>query len=297
MNRNEDKRPDPKPRKRPLLWQAYLHWDELVKMRQRHNLRISSIERGKSNLDAGFEHGVLERMGLDDLIKHAKKEMVGFGANIGPAWDWLTSIKGLGAGGLAAQLSAQIDDIGKFATVSKLWMFSGHGLRDGQVVRCKRGEKSPYNRRLKSIVYLVVEQFIRHRTPVYAEIYYAEKERQRRNHPQCLCRECSSEAKRTRRTPNELATVIELDEAGDFGPLLEEIDVQFTKYAVRREDCPEKKQHHMMFNDGHLHHRAMRKTGKIFLQHLWLKWRESEGLSISKPYAEAMLGHTNIVQP
>jgi len=243
MDENNDRRPDPKPRKHPYLWQAYLHWGELVKMRQRHMLRISSIKKGKSNLSLAFEEHVLEHMGINELINDAKKVMIQHGEGIGPVWDWLTAIKGLKAGGLAAQLLAQIDDIGKFDTVSKLWMFSGWGLRDGQVVRCKSGEKSPYNRRLKSIGYLIMDQFVRQQTPLYADIYYDEKRRQRQLHPEKI--------------------------KGENGK--------------------------WKFNDGHIDNRARRKTIKIFLQHLWVNWRESEGLAVTEPYIQAIMGHTNII--
>lgn len=240
----KDKRPDPKLRKHPQLWQSYLWWDELVQMRKRHILRISSIKAGKSNLDAQFELDMLNTIGLDIAVKDCKNTMVSYGQDVGLVWGWLTSIKGLAAGGLAAQLLAQFDNVSKFATVSKFWRFAGWAVIDGRIDRCKKGEKSPYNRRLKSICYLIVEQFIRQQTPVYVDIYYAEKERQRRKHPE-----------------------------------------------------PIKENGKWKFNDGHLHHRAMRKTAKIFLQHLWVKWREAEGLPVSKPYVEAILGHTNISRP
>jgi hypothetical protein len=33
-----------------------------------------------------------------------------------------------------------------------------------------------------------------------------------------------------------------------------------------------------------IHRASLRKMNKIFLQHLWVKWREAEGLSISQPW-------------
>ncbi|GEM_PF-1820701 len=42
---------------------------------------------------------------------------------------------------------------------------------------------------------------------------------------------------------------------------------------------------------GHVHMRAQRKMNKLFLSHLWLVWRQAEGLPVSKPYAHAILGH------
>ena len=45
----------------------------------------------------------------------------------------------------------------------------------------------------------------------------------------------------------------------------------------------------------HLQNRARRYMVKIFLQHLWLKWRELEGLPISKPYSIERLGHAEYI--
>ena len=149
--KTKDKRPDPKPRKNPQLWQSYLWWNELVEMRKRHLLRISSIEAGKSNLDAQFERDMIAALALDAHIESVKKSMINYGQALGPVWDWVTSIRGLGAGSLAAQVLAQIDDVGKFDTTSKLWRFAGWAVIDGKIDRCQKGEKSPYNRKLKSI--------------------------------------------------------------------------------------------------------------------------------------------------
>lgn len=179
-----DQRPDPKPRKNPHLWQSYLWWDELVEMRKRHTLRISSIEAGKSNLDKHFENSIMEQTNIDELIGVAKNQMIADGESIGEIWKWITSIKGLGAGGLAAQLLAQIDDISLAPTVSALWRYCGYAVIDGCAEKNTKGEKSHFNRRLKSICWLIASQFLRQQTPVYADIYYAEKERQRVLYPE-----------------------------------------------------------------------------------------------------------------
>jgi hypothetical protein len=253
----EDQRPDPNPRKNPHLWQSYLWRDEMMEMRKRHLLRISSSEAGKSNLDAQFERQMIDHVGMDAMVGDLTKTMVNCGKTLGPIWEWGTSIKGLGEGGLLAQLLAQIDDIGKFDTVSKLWRFAGWAVIDGEIDRCKKGEKSPYNRKLKAICWNIVQSFIRNHTPIYADIYYEEKDRQRHLYPDVVCREC----------------------------------------GCVWDDCDNKKKHHKLFNDGHLHNRAIRKTAKIFLQHLWVTWREFEGLPVSQPYAQAIMGHTHIVGP
>jgi len=48
---------------------------------------------------------------------------------------------------------------------------------------------------------------------------------------------------------------------------------------------------------GHCHNAAMRKMVKIFLSHLWLRWRELEGLPTSRPYVHAHLEHTHVYEP
>lgn len=42
---------------------------------------------------------------------------------------------------------------------------------------------------------------------------------------------------------------------------------------------------------GHRHSRAMRKTAKLFLSHLWLTWSELDGLPTSKPWSFGPGGH------
>jgi hypothetical protein len=251
---SKDKRPDPKPRVNIKLWQTYLQYDELVEMRKRHLLRISSIEKGKSLMNAQIERDFIDKLKLDKHIAIAKKVMIHYGKTVGPIWGWVTSIKGLGAGGLAAQLLAQIDYPGpmpdrpdNFETVSKLWAFSGYAVVDGSRQWPKKGEKSPYNRRLKSIIYLIGDQFIKQQTPLYVDEYYKEKARLRRLYP-------------------------------------EPVKTNNGRWPYK-------------FTDSHVHRMARRKMVKIFLSHLWAKWREFEGLPITRPYAEAILGHENIVEP
>lgn len=46
----------------------------------------------------------------------------------------------------------------------------------------------------------------------------------------------------------------------------------------------------------HQHRAAIRKMMKVFLQHLWLRWRQLEGLPISEPYVAERLGHSHILK-
>jgi len=49
--------------------------------------------------------------------------------------------------------------------------------------------------------------------------------------------------------------------------------------------------------DLHVHMRALRKTIKLFIAHLWEEWRRAEGLPITLPYAHTILGHKEFITP
>lgn len=49
---------------------------------------------------------------------------------------------------------------------------------------------------------------------------------------------------------------------------------------------------------GHIHNAAMRKMIKMFLSHLWQRWRDIEGLPTSQPYVlDKMEGHQTYYKP
>ena len=46
-------------------------------------------------------------------------------------------------------------------------------------------------------------------------------------------------------------------------------------------------------SDGHRHNAAMRYMVKMFLLELWTTWRQLEGLPVTEPYSEAVLGRVH----
>ncbi len=48
---------------------------------------------------------------------------------------------------------------------------------------------------------------------------------------------------------------------------------------------------------GHKHNAAMRKMIKMWLSHLWLRWRQVEDLPVTDPYVQDKLGHEHIKAP
>ena len=248
------------------LWQDYLWYNEVVEMRKRHNNRISAIEKGLTQMDKQVEINRMELFDLDSRKRHFGIQMVNSGETAGPIWEWVTSIKGLKSGVLAAQLLAQIDNIALSPTIASLWRFCGYAVFEGKA-EPKGSVKAPqdketgkhYNGKLKGVCFNIAESFIKQQTPVYVDIYYAEKLRQRELHPVAICRKCQIECtiKVSNVKGKEIKTFI----------------------------CPNNGKHVKDFSDQHLHYRGIRKMMKAFLKDLWFEWRKAEGLDIGEKWS------------
>ena len=68
------------------------------------------------------------------------------------------------------------------------------------------------------------------------------------------------------------------------------------KYRIVYNNYKHRLEHHKLHSEkskGHRHSMSMRYMTKIFIQDLWLAWRELEGLEVTRPYHEAVLGHNH----
>ena len=48
---------------------------------------------------------------------------------------------------------------------------------------------------------------------------------------------------------------------------------------------------------GHIHNMALNKAVKLFLAHFWMVARTLDGKAVTRPYAETIMGHENILEP
>lgn len=204
----------------------------LQKSRIAFGNRLSAIERGVDQpangtaklLTVWFERlQELEELADKDIQKVAAEEAI---------VEQMVKIKGIGLI-LAAKVVSMID-IERCNSVSALWRYAGYAVIDGEREKNVKGERSHYNKRLKTTLYLVASSFLKCNSP-YRRLYDVAKEYYERERP------------------------------------------DWTKL--------------------HRHYAAMRKMTKIFLQHLWLRWRELEGLPTSQPYVIEYLGHVDYMRP
>ena len=200
-----------------------------------------------------------------------------------PIWNkYLSHIYGIGAV-LASGLIAYIEDPIRFRNISSLWEYSGFG----------------YNRFCKDC-----------NEPTFVEIKFKtgnKTVKAKRLKPFDLCTGCGKET----------IPIIQRRQKGymsNWNDRLKRmcwlVSQSFLKqgkksfyYNLYKTFREEEKQKHpkkivkdgkTFFNDGHLTNRAMRKVIKIFIAHLWIKWREIDGLDVTEPYVKTILGHDAI---
>ncbi|HEY3175664.1 MAG TPA: transposase [Candidatus Polarisedimenticolia bacterium] len=172
---------------------------------------------------------------------------------------WLLSIRGIGPT-LAGVLVSEIQDPGRFDTVSKLWAYSGLHVIDGRGVRRERGKKSNWNAFLKAkLIEVLGKSFLKCGNEKYGKLY-ADMKTRLSNRP---CWK-SAEEHNTKKVQ-----------------------------AEGEEPGPNTKGETPLPNGctmGHVEIRARRYMVKMFLADLWGEWRKIRGLSIRPSYAEEYLG-------
>jgi len=175
-----------------------------------------------------------------------------------PVGEWMREIDGIGPI-IAAGLLAHID-ITKAPTVGHIWRFAGLD----PTTKWGKGEKRPHNAALKTLCWKIGESFVKVKgkeTDFYGKIYAARRELEGARNDACAFAEQAKAIVVARPTHAQAKTYKE-------GKL----------------------------PDGHLHMRAKRYAVKLFLSHLWEKWRKVEGLPVPLPYPMAHQGHAHKIE-
>jgi hypothetical protein len=165
---------------------------------------------------------------------------------------------------IAAGLAAHIDPA-KAQTPSSIWKFAG--LAPGSDRRVK-GQKLPYNSRLKVLCWKLGESFVKvsgKEGATYGHLYADFKAQEIKRNEEGFYKEAAAKELANKKFRDDTATRKRLQGG--------------------------------MLSDGHLHARAKRRTVKLFLSHYYVKAREARGLEISRPYAETILNHSGIIEP
>ena len=177
-----------------------------------------------------------------------------------PLAAWAREIRGIGpviASGLAAHI-----DVTKTETAGGVWRFAGLDPS----MKWGKGEKRPYNARLKVLCWKIGDQF-----------------KKRHNEEGCFYGKLYEQRK---------AFEVSRNEAGENAEVAART---LAEKKITKKDTRERYEEGKL-PDGRLDLRAMRWATKIFLAHYWEEGRRQQGLPIPLPYAIANLGHAHRIE-
>tara|TARA_Y100000310_G_scaffold345177_1_gene462386 strand:- start:1026 stop:1808 length:783 start_codon:yes stop_codon:yes gene_type:complete len=177
------------------------------------------------------------------------------------AYHWFSKIKGIGKENIGKVIG--LIDVREAPYVSSLWKYAGYHVVDGMAPKRKKGEKTTYNKDLRSMCYRLGTSLMRAKGKYYA--FYQE------------------------------AKIRDREKLSQKGiTVLPEARLQTIK---KRKENKDKDLSGEYISEGHVHNRVLRKTVKLFLSHLWMISREAQGLTVNKPYVHAQLGHEHYYDP
>ncbi len=163
---------------------------------------------------------------------------------------------------IASGLCAHID-IQKAITAGAIWRFAG--IDPTQT--WQKGEKRPWNASLKTLCWKLGDSFVKisgREDAFYGQIYRKRKEQE-----------------------------ITLNEKGVFSDQAQKA----LETKNFRENQTKKIYESGKLPPGHLDARARRYAVKLFLSHLHQRWREQEGLPLTKPWIIEHGGHSHYIEP
>ncbi len=226
---------------------------------------IMTKDEAKEYFALPFEHFEQAELAMAELVWEEIKD-------VPIVKDWLVKVKGIGPR-ISGLIVANIVDIGRFDTVSKLWAYCGLHVRDGKSVHRAKTEpgeepvKANWNHELRTTMWKAAGCLMKVKGP-YRVIYDQYK------------------ARITQRTLNEGKII--------WGIIVGSPSTYFVAHAppdvkVKEVKIPKSLPEWTL---GRINSMALRYIAKRLLAHIWLVWREMDNLPTREPYCTEYLGHS-----
>ncbi len=253
------------------------------------NNRIAmQSERNGITIEQLQQYGVIEISEKAKEFEEQVKKLLVKEMKNDQLWkEYFSKIQGIGPI-ISAGLHSYVGDIGRFDNISKLWQMAGFGMN----TYCKKCKK-----------YTSVEVEFTKRDG-------KTKTKAKRLQPMQKCPKCKRKTEPIiqRRVSGYMSNWND-----KFKVLCWKIGQSFLKQQASKSGyrklydqfkAEERRKHpvkttvggRIMFNDGHVHNRALRKVIKVFLSHLWITMRQMQNLPVTQPYITTQPQHT-MIQP
>ena len=219
---------------------------------------LTAIERGETQGPIPFLGMLYQRAWVEERqLSHLLEETI----TTHPTWPWLVQVRGVGPR-LAARLLSRLR-IERARSPSAFWAYCGLGTVAGREYRCDRctahfvvSARNPAPARHVGKDRVACEGRLVSAAPT-GQLRVAQP-RPRRLEP-----------RRYDATAKTICFLIGTSFSRQGGPYKAYYQDAYARYASRHPAWPAK---HVVFA-------AMRVTVKLFLKHLWIVWREAEGMS------------------
>jgi len=223
------------------------------------------------------------KVGLHAIEKNIKRDMTQALEPIPIYREWFKKIRGIGPL-LAGAIIGEIGEIKRFEHISNLWSWAGVGIHDGVADRRQAGKKSHWNPTMKRIGWKTGKSFIKLGGYFRSAYDQFKLEEIAKNKPWAAPLQAS-----------ELAGCRLWLPTGDGMILTKDVVPGIIKAAKQAGNTSVM----ICRTNGHVDNRASRRNIKLFLGLTWMKWRELEGLPVSKPYIadHGLAGHTIVYPP
>lgn len=273
--------------------------------------RIVLEGRARNLNEAGYDDHINSLVNMEDDLKQLIKIQL---RKQYPIHHWIIGQTGLSYD-LAGQLIGTIGNINKFSNISKLWAYFGLAVID----ICQECGKRYYllEERAEKIIHISKRLMEQYENKVVKE--GRADFNVRATEMVCTC--AHPNLKRSTQKArsgvlsdyNPRAKTIAYKVGTQFvkqGTFYRKLYDQFKAEYEQRPDLKaevESRKGKKTKGEGgavvetsgtaHIHRMAMRKMEKVFLAHLWLVWRQLEGLSMTKPFVIDQLKHADMIEP
>lgn len=243
---------------------------QIQKARIQFGNRLSALERQADN-GQGQQIEIVQKWAVrfETLEKEIDADIADTVADY-PIYEHMSAVKGVGPS-LSAQIIAMVD-IHRAPTVSALWRYAGYGM--GKYWRDASGD----------IV-----------APLTGYKYDKDTEEWRQVSPEpepdWTCVTVRDRLVSGYRAPYNTRLKTTLWKLG--GSFLK----TGSSYRKEYKEAKEKYEQERDWTKGHVHNAAQRAMVKLFLSHLWDRWRQLEGLPVREPYAHEYLDHSTLKRP